>query len=184
MDNRFTDSTPYRILRLVLSVGFWIAIGYAAVMFVAILLSAFVPQVREQFVAASTLQLDGFTITLPGSAPSPAHAVGAIGMLVAGVICVWMLRNIVRSLKTDSPFTDANVKRIRVIGWVVLGQAYLHELSNYLFINGINADTAVITLKAQFTLLPDGVLLALCILVLAEVFRYGCTLQREHDTTV
>lgn len=183
MNDQFTESTPYRVLRLVVSIGFWIALGYSAVMLVAIVLSTFVPQIGD-IVAASTLHLDGFTITLPGSAPNPTHAVGTIGMLAAGLICIWMLRNIVKSLRTGSPFTAENVKRIRVIGWVVFGQAYLHELSNYLFVNRISIDTAVITIKAQFTLLPDGVLLAICILVLAEVFRYGCTLQREHDTTV
>lgn len=81
-----------------------------------------------------------------------------------------------------------NVNRIRIIGWAILIQSYLRQLIVYQYVQNLLQTSANHEvndiLQARFNLLPEGAVLALCILILAEVFRYGCVLQPEHDTTV
>ncbi len=191
MNEMLEKTNTYRILRVVLNIGLWVLIGISAAYLILWIIAALIPQLFTQAVASTNLVFSGFRIT--SSAPeqgalNPAYIIGVLVMMAAGIICVWLLRSIVNSIRNGSPFTAENVKRIRIIGWVLFAQAYLHELTNYLFARSLYdaafQSGASPVLVPYFTWLPDGVFLALCVLVLAEIFRYGCILQHEHDTTV
>lgn len=191
MNEILEKTTAYRILRALLNIGLWVLIGISAAYLILWIIAALVPQSFTHAVSSTSLVLSGFRIINSAEAQTalnPAYVTGILVMMAAGIVCVWLLRSIVNSVRDGSPFTAENVKRIRTIGWVLFAQAYLHELTNYLFACSLY-DTALQSgsspvLIPHFTWLPDGVFLALCVLVLAEIFRYGCILQREHDTTV
>lgn len=191
MNKSFVNSKIYKILHAILHFGLWISIGVSAIYLIVILYQNFSVG-NKKWLNSTGLCFDGFILNnevLTKSVKSSFLFFFTAAMTLSiSILCIWILCNIVDSLKDSSPFTMKNVKRIRMIGWVLFAQAYLRQLMNYIFANELyNAylqNEIQPVLKARFTLIPDGAFLALCILVLAEIFRYGCNLQQEHDTTV
>ena len=183
MANTFIDSKFYKFLRAVLNVGFWIA---AAAFLASFFLLLFKPE------TAANLVFDGFTLSGIDNFSSMLSKVIFIVstdlMMLLGVFCVWMLRDVVNSLKIGSPFSTLNVKRIRLLGWALFAVAYLRQAACYITADRMSqvlSDNGMGSLiQARFQLIPEGAVLAICVLLLAEVFRYGCMLQNEHDTTI
>ncbi len=183
MVKSFIDLKFYKILRIVLNIGVWIAAGAFLISFFVLL---FIPETEFN------LAFEGFTlseINTPETAFQRVTFLVSAGlMMLSGVFCIWMLRNIVNSFKFGSPFSKDNVRRIRLFGWALIVMAYLKQFACF-----ITADRISQTLtgrgtnsliQARFSVIPEGAVLALCVLLLAEIFRYGCLLQSEHDTTV
>jgi hypothetical protein len=182
--NSIPHSRMYLTVRFLLDIGLFISIGFAVV-FMALLL--FSPESTASF----GLNFDGFMldnkVVSPESPYFASFCCAIVVFLGTGVLSLWMLRNTVASLGDESPFTMKNVNRIRIIGWALFVQAYGKEFMVYLIARQLSTvlnQNGTPVLQGVFTLLPDGVILALCVLVLAEVFKHGCTLQQEHDTTV
>lgn len=182
--NSIPHSRMYLTVRFLLDIGLIIGLGFSVV-FMALLL--FKPEAASSF----GLNFDGFMldnkIISPASPYFAKFCCTIAAFLVTSILSLWMLRNTVASLGDASPFTRKNVNRIRIIGWALLAQAYVKELMIYLIAKQLSTmlnQNGTPLLQGVFTLLPDGVILALCVLVLAEVFKHGCTLQLEHDTTV
>lgn len=182
--NSIPHSRMYLTVRFLLDIGLFIGIGFSVV-FMALLV--FSPQSTSAF----GLNLDGFMLDNKiVSQESPYFAsfcCTIAAFLVTSILSLWMLRNTVASLGDGSPFTMKNVNRIRIIGWALFAQAYVKELMIYLIakqLSTVLTQNGTSAVQGSFTLLPDGIILALCVLVLAEVFKHGCTLQQEHDTTV
>lgn len=186
MSNSFTNSKLYKILYLLLNVGLWIAIALSCFSLIILFFN------QNQTFMTSGLSFDGFLIVHNNiSESSDLHWLFIIITLTtycSGIICIWMLRNIVNSLKINSPFTLNNVKRMRIIGWTLFIEVYLKQLLNYMYVNELSnwsiKNGIEPILQARFNILPDKIVLVLCILILAEIFKYGCILQSEHDSTV
>jgi hypothetical protein len=185
MSETISKSTLYRVLRFLLHFGFWV--GLAASVVCLVLLA-----VNPNFILSSGLCFDGFilanTATLSKDTFSPLFCIATMLTFLIGVFCIWILKNLVDSIRYGSPFTLKNVKRIRIIGWALLILIYLRQTANYMLAesiyNSLQKGGMPLILQPRFTLIPEAAALALGVLILAEVFRFGCTLQREHDTTV
>lgn len=187
MDKSFTNWKIFKLLHVLVNVGLWISIGMSVVYLVLLL---FIPDFLTG--SSSCLSFNGFILTNDiidiKSESYALFLLANVANMGIGILCIWMVRNIVNSLGSSSPFTSANVKRIRIIGWTLLAGTYLRQLINYSFADKLNHSYIQKGLepliKARFTIIPEGVMLAFIILLLAEIFKYGCTLQQEHDTTV
>ncbi|MDF2686784.1 MAG: hypothetical protein K0S55_1967 [Clostridia bacterium] len=190
MNESFINSKIYKALHFILNAGLWIGIALSVVFIILTIINPFLSE-NNGFLN-SGICFDGFIITndilTEMTEVNYLLIIMSVIVPVFGILCIWMLRNIINSLRNGSPFTNENVKRIRIIGWVIFAYTYLNQIINYFYIQ--NLYDALINegiepvFKANFTIIPNGVILAFCILVLAEIFRYGCILQQEHDTTV
>ncbi|HOP12196.1 MAG TPA: DUF2975 domain-containing protein [Oscillospiraceae bacterium] len=183
MVHSLIDSKFYKILRVVLNIALWIAAG-------AFLASFFLLLFKPEMM--SNLVLDGFSLNGIDYSETPILKIIFIAntdiIMLLGVFCVWMLRNIVNSLKAGSPFSTDNVRRIRLVGWALFVTAYLRQAASFMAADQVSQMLSEKGLdsfiQAQFRIIPEGAVLAFCVLLLAEIFRYGCMLQAEHDTTV
>lgn len=191
MNEKFINSKVYHVLRALLNLFFWVTAVGLLFYLCWLVVSSFVD---KTFPIGFSIEpnLNGFVLSKavsfkPGITGTLYFF---IALLCAAdfLLCFAMLRNIVNSLCDETPFTQKNVIRIRIMGWSLLALAYLAELMNYLYAQQIfdsYHDTGTQSIiQPYFNFLPNGIFLALCVVVLAEVFRYGCTLQNEHDTTV
>jgi hypothetical protein len=187
----FVNSKIYHVLRAFLNIGFWVGV-VAVVIYMGFSIVQGITGGMKSLFNSAQLSFDGFFLNQAAISKSDTSSIFVLLTtwltIIVGLLCVWLLRNIVNSLSDSTPFTQKNVNRIRIIGWVLFAQAYLAQLMNYLLAKELS-DAALSggtqpIIQAHFNLIPEGVLLALCVLILAEVFRYGCTLQNEHDTTV
>lgn len=183
MTNSFIESKFYKILHAVLNIGLWIAAGAFLISFFLLL---FKPEIEFN------LAFDGFSLSgidySESALSKVAFLISAGLMMLLGVFCVWMLRNIVNSLKSGSPFSKDNVRRIRLLGWALFAMAYLKQAACFISADTVSrvlAEKGLDTLvQMRFQIIPMGAVLAFCVLLLAEIFRYGCMLQTEHDATV
>ncbi len=181
MNEGFTLAKSIGFIKRLLNVGLWVGIGAFAIILL-------IPLVAPQLTLGSGFAFNGFVL----SAPNHTRTLTTIQYLIqivnfgCGLLCLLLLRGIVGSITPDTPFVLKNATRIQLIAIVLLVQVYLSQGLNYLYVSQMN--TAIVDstlyLRPQFTFLPDGALLGLLLLLLAKVYRYGCTLQHEHDTTV
>ena len=94
--------------------------------------------------------------------------------------------------RSDTPFSDDVIRRMRVFAWVLVGGAVLSSVAEAIGNSLINR-----SLDLSFSLNPTGVnnglefsfnfapiLIALIVLFLTMIFRYGAQLQREADETL
>lgn len=183
MTNSFIDSKFYKILRAVLNIGLWLAVGASLICFFLLL---FKPEMVSEMVfdGISFNGIDDFESTFS----KIVFLISNDLMMLSGILGLLMLRNVVNSLKSGSPFSRDNVKRIRILGWSLFAMAYFKQTACLITVDRISQTLSEkgmdSLIQAQFQLLPDGVVLAVCVLLLAEIFRYGCMLQTEHDSTV
>ncbi len=176
--NTISISKKYRVLRGLLNIGFWICTACFLIFIIFIF-------VRPQSVGIS---FDGFTLSvIDGLLTKDLYPLFYLSIGVAysvGIACLWLLKKMIQSID-NTPFTLVNVKSITMIGWLILIQAYTRQIIHYSLIERISAKAgASFMLQPRFELIPPGAFLALCVLVIAEIFRFGCTLQQEHDSTV
>jgi len=117
MSNDFLNSKIYKTISFILNAGIWVAI-----LFTCISLIGFILNPTQTFVSTGIL-FDGFTIENPILFDSMyLHSLLFLIMLVTlstGLICIFLLRNIINSLKSNSPFHIKTVNRLRIIGWTL-----------------------------------------------------------------
>lgn len=108
-------------------------------------------------------------------------AVLVYGLLYVGALLaiVRHLRRVFATLTAGDPFHPDNIKRLRLVGFVLAGM----EIGRYCF----QAVLTAIAPEADKTL--DGVnfttwFAVLVVFVLAEVFREGARLRREAELTI
>ncbi len=190
MYRQLEKSPALQVLRVLLDVGFWLG----ALALAGLLVMLFLPQTAALSTSAISagLQFDGFRVNLPelNLSPTAFKLYGSVFWLVLalGLGSIWVLRAMVRSLRKSTPFTVANARRIEIIAGITLAGAYIRQfalcqfVTNYLAAHHPGSTEPLLT--AHFNLLPTGVLWALCLLILARIFRYGVQLQLEHDQTV
>jgi hypothetical protein len=107
------------------------------------------------------------------------------------ITAVAELRWIADTLRRGKPFQVANVRRIRIAGWAVIGVAFfepLWELATIGYIRSIvtlHGVGAFPPLAFVVESLPLGTLCAgVIVLALAEVFRLGTVLEDERALTI
>ena len=167
----------FKIICAFVNIGFWIGL---AVLVAIIGVSLFAMQAMPAF------SMEGFVI-LPIPGLKMSWGITIIWVLL-GVALLWLLRQILNSMKRDTPFTEKNAKRLFAMGILALAQTYVGQWNAYRLAQSVfdysvqNGLTPVI--QPQFQLLPASALLGICLVILSEVFRYGAVLQQEHDTTV
>jgi hypothetical protein len=116
---------------------------------------------------------------------SAAMDVGPWLLFVAGL---WLLWGLARSVRRGDPFGNANVKRLRALGFLLVLGAPLVEFFNAalrasLFNNlppGRFGDFGV----AGFELPAAALLGGLGAFILAEVFAYGLRLREDMEGTI
>ncbi|HEX3037415.1 MAG TPA: DUF2975 domain-containing protein [Oscillospiraceae bacterium] len=190
MNEKFINSKVYHVLRSVLNLFFWVTAVACLFWLCWLIVSSFVDKTFPHF--SIVPNFDGFilteTVSIKSGTTGTLYFFTTLLYVADFFLCFAMLRNIVNSLCNTTPFTQKNVNRIRIMGWSLLAGAYLNELMNYLYAQQIfdsyHKNGTQCMIQPHFSFLPNGVFLALCVIVLAEVFRYGYTLQNEHDTTV
>lgn len=110
----------------------------------------------------------------------PPFAYGALALAV-----IWLLWQVVRTLRSGDVFTQANVRRVMWVGGLIGGGSVLLQAAEYLAQRGVLAASAaagVVEVAPSFNLMP--LLLGAVVLLLAEVFRQGVHLRSEVEGLV
>lgn len=105
-------------------------------------------------------------------------------ILLLALFVVVLLRRIVRSVLAGDPFVDENVRRLRIIGWLVAVSPILLVIAQFarseLVARSSVADLALESIHVAFLPILVGGLL----LVLAEVFAAGVRLRQDTEGLV
>ena len=110
-----------------------------------------------------------------------------LGPLLLLVAVLTLLRGLARSIKDGDPFGEANIRRLRRIGVLVVGGALVLAFVNGWLREGIfdNLPRSYGDVGVDGFELPVNALLAgLGLYVLAEVFSYGLTLREDVESTI
>jgi len=106
----------------------------------------------------------------------------APGLLV--VAALWLLRQLLVSVRDGDPFTDANVRRLRVLGLILLAGVPLATLLASWCASELAGSAHLPSAGIQLSI-PGGVVLGgLGTFVLAEVFAAGVRLRADLEGTV
>jgi len=183
-------SPAMKFLRVLVDFGFWIGV-LALVVFVALVVFQLPVGPGGQRIVPN-MQFDGFRIESSVALQSQGNYAMLVFLMVlmmlSAIIGLWFVRAMVHSLKAGTPFTFANARRLEIIALVVLVGTYVRQVLVYQYVKAVAVLGASggsdVLIRPNFTLLPSGVLLAVCLFVLARIFKYGCQLQYEHDMTV
>jgi hypothetical protein len=111
---------------------------------------------------------------------------GLVVMFALALFIVGQLRAVLRTLRDGRPFVPANARRIRWIGWAVIGgevgRALIMYSSNSFVMTHFSAS------GLQFDARPDvnvfTLIHGLIILAIAEVFRAGTLLDEDQSLTI
>ena len=111
-------------------------------------------------------------------------------LLILGVgVLLWLtteLQRILRTVRDGKPFAGSNATRVRRIGWVVIAGEFVRAtvvyLENSYAAAHFAADGFRFTARADFSVV--AILEGLIILVIAEVFRAGTSLDEDQSLTV
>ncbi len=105
------------------------------------------------------------------------------------IVGMHTLKNFVRSVKTDSPFIAQNVKRLRIIGvllllvepiqWLLAKLMWFFIDQNFLLYPERKSTISISTVIFSHWLLGG-----LLILLIAQIFNYGIKIKEEQDLTV
>jgi hypothetical protein len=142
--------------------------------------------------ATATAEPWAFITFLPSSRAFVAVA-GAVSFAwwACLMTILMQLRNVLDGISVATPFPRDNLRRIRRIGWAILGLAATNlamdaGMAVYMRANLTVADrTAAIPAAMLLHDFPLGTVLAgLAVLILAGIFRVGADLQDEQALTI
>lgn len=115
-----------------------------------------------------------------------ANALLLILMLIVALWGVRLVQGLLRTVRDGHPFVAANARRVRTIGWLVIGgeiaRAVIVFLENDYARRFFSVDGLQFTARADFSV--AAIIEGLVILVIAEVFRAGTRLDEEQSLTV
>lgn len=112
-----------------------------------------------------------------------------IPLALAGLFLavIMMLRRIVRSIKSGTPFTRENAARIKALGWVIALAGPFYGLLDYVYglvilsqIDIPDATSMRVDPDARLLYVVAGII----IIVIGHVFDYGVRLREEADLTI
>jgi len=95
-----------------------------------------------------------------------------------------MLKNIVSDVKKENPFSSENFKRLKFIGFAYIGAGVVSPVFNSWLMFRIVEALDLFRIDLNYSLNLQSIFMGLIILGLASVFRYGASLQEDHDLTV
>ncbi|QKE72044.1 hypothetical protein HPK19_04180 [Arthrobacter citreus] len=101
-----------------------------------------------------------------------------IFIAVTNTLLITNLNQILKNVMEQKPFIYQNANRIRMMGWLLLVQALIGYIYDFI------QDLVLLKHRVSFELLYSEVpllLFGVCLLILSGVFRYGCYLQEEYD---
>jgi hypothetical protein len=103
-----------------------------------------------------------------------------------GLVTIWILRNLIGSVRKNEPFSTTNVKRLRQLGLVLLVGWPAVEIANNFITGGLADTTATGSLGSSWNIppAPEAMLGGLIVLILAEVFAHGLRLREDVEGTV
>ena len=108
-----------------------------------------------------------------------------VGALL-GLFVIYLLRKILASVIAQRPFARSNVRRMRLLGFILLGVSVLRPLAEYSVARLVLSQVAIenVSLSAPIAFSLDAVFGGLLLLVLATIFDYGSRLEQEQSLTV
>lgn len=185
-------------LRIVMNVFYWSAVVAILLAAISLLIINFLP--KEYLTAKHFLNSNAsFNFSFNGLQFSPGNAIHEnadfthVIMSILGSVFIYglalsvifkQIRNILKTVETQTPFENDNTKRLTKIGAVLIIGSFLFNA-----INGL-VTISIIKLfesdKYSFVFGPDLFILftGLMIFILAGIFKYGTYLQNEYDTTL
>ena len=154
----------------------------------------------DEVVAHQKAEIDRLE-SLPGDVVVPSHVPVSIRikdpsmrqvLLSAGrdavpiayfIAMLWFVRRLLRSVRDGDPFTGANVRRLRIIGLLLLCLPVGSFIINA-FEGALAATSEVGELGNSVGLSTAGPLAGVGVFVLAEVFARGVRLREDVEGTV
>jgi hypothetical protein len=107
-------------------------------------------------------------------------------MLMVALWGIRLLQGVLRTVRDGHPFVAANARRVRTIGWLVIGgeiaRAIIVFLENDYARRHFSIEGLRFTAHADFSV--AAIVEGLIILVIAEVFRAGTQLDEDQSLTV
>ena len=107
--------------------------------------------------------------------------------LVPGVVFVaalWLVRSLLRSVRDRDPFTEMNVRRLRVLALVVLIGVPVAIFVSSIFAGALARSAGLHSSGTQITISGPALLGGLALFVLAEVFAAGVRMRDDLEGTV
>lgn len=98
-----------------------------------------------------------------------------------GLFVLYQLIRMVQSVIDRVPFASANVARLRIMGFLLLGWFVLNPLLGWLSYKELATEVVATGIQLNVNVLPDmnTLFVSLVLLALAEVFRQGCRVHLE-----
>jgi hypothetical protein len=103
-------------------------------------------------------------------------------MLVLAML--WLVWLILRSVRDGDPFTAANVRRLRAIGFLLVVGAPVAYLATHVCERWLASSSTAGELGTSFALPGAGPIAGLGVFVLAEVFAHGARLRSDVEGMV
>lgn len=106
------------------------------------------------------------------------------------LVIVQQLLKLVESTQRDEPFAGSNSRRIRLIGYSVVGISFIRiivfNVMSYIYSNMLTANGLALETQRYFSLRTEGTIffLGLLVLVLANVFRKAVEMKEEQSLTI
>jgi hypothetical protein len=115
--------------------------------------------------------------------------VSAAALLVWSALLVWVLsqvQGLFRTLRAGRPFAPANARRIRRVGYAVIGAELVRAVIAYLGTRYAMTNFVVsgVQFETRFHIDLFVIFCGLMILVIAEAFREGARLSEEQSLTI
>jgi len=115
---------------------------------------------------------------------------GELCAILIGLAFFDMLRRLLSSAEKGELFTEANVRALRLIGFVIIVLDLLRFASGAVLINRMHSFASPFFSDGTWVLVTTfsgkltGVYSGLTFLLLAEVFREGLKYRRDSDLTI
>ncbi len=107
--------------------------------------------------------------------------------LTAGIYLIWQFKKFVNNLKSGRFFIDENVMIFKRLGYGIITLWFVKYIYKLLFlkfiVSEISFENATI-LNDSYIPNTTGFYLGVAVLVMAHIFKYGSTLQRNEELTI
>ncbi|MGH9042528.1 MAG: DUF2975 domain-containing protein [Acidimicrobiia bacterium] len=120
-------------------------------------------------------------VSMGASLLDMARSLGPIALVVA---FLWLVRGLLQSVRAGDPFVAVNVRRLRIIGFLLAVGVPAVQLLTQLVDGALTSGSAVGELGGSFTLSGNAPLAGLGVFVLAEVFAHGVRLREDVEGTI
>lgn len=108
----------------------------------------------------------------------------SLGPIILILTLLWLGRALLLSVRDGDPFVAANVRRLRIIGFLLAVGTPIVGYVTQLLDGALAASSTVGELGQSFTIPGNGPLAGLGVFVLAEVFAHGVRLREDVEGTV